>query len=597
MRADFGTAIDACRTTKNAPERFRLSEADFGLHSPSGIRHSCAVPATLTSLRIRNLALVEELEWQLAPGFIAVTGETGSGKSIIVGALQLILGERADKALIRTGADGCTVEAVFQHSDTRALNAQLEEFGVEPCEGGELILKRVFTAAGTNRQFINGSPTTLAVLGQLGDGLVDLHGPHDHQSLLFDTKQLDLLDAFANAGALREKYETQFRALNRLVAEHAELSTSEAALEREVDLLRHQVEEIESAQLRPDEEEDLLARYSVASNSRRLLELATQIVGRLSEADDALLTRLGEIGKLLRDLERVDPAAARFTESHVRASTELEDLAQSLQSYAEDMDLDPERLAQMEERVTMIETLKRKYGGHIGDVITFGDQAAERLRKIESRGAELDRLEKEIAAARQLLQEAGAKLGAKRQTAAPKLAASVTAHLRDLGFKKSDFRAALTALEKPGPHGLESVAFLFAPNPGEPPKPLKSIASSGEISRVMLAVKSSLAAQDTIPLLVFDEIDANVGGEIAHAVGAKMKSLAAEHQVLCISHLPQVAAQADTQFVVTKEFTKDRTLSHLELVEGPARVEEIARMLGGKGDSALAHAKTLLSQA
>jgi DNA repair protein RecN (Recombination protein N) len=555
------------------------------------------VPATLTSLRIRNLALVEELTWPLTPGFIAVTGETGSGKSIIVGALQLILGERADKGLIRTGAESCTVEAVFNVEAAQQLNTELEGFGVEPCEGGELILKRVFSATGTNRQFINGSPTTLAVLRQLGDGLVDLHGPHDHQSLLSDARQLDLLDAFAGAGPLRKQYGEYFHRLSEIVAEHTALSTSEAALERELDLLRHQVQEIETAQLRPEEEDELLARYSVAANSRRLLELSTQIVGRLSEADDALLPRLSEIGKLLRDLERVDPAAARFWESQLRATVELEDLALSLQRYAEDMDLDPERLTQMEERVTLLETLKRKYGSSLAEVIAFGDEAAERLRRIESRGAELARLEKEIVAARKTLLDAGAKLGTKRQTAAPKLAASITAHLRDLGFKKSDFQAALTAAEKPGAHGLESVAFLFAPNPGEPLKPLKSIASSGEISRVMLAVKSSLAAQDTISLLVFDEIDANVGGEIAHAVGAKMKSLATAHQVLCISHLPQVAALADTQFVVTKEFTKERTLSHLERVEGTARVEEIARMLGGKSESALAHAKTLLARA
>jgi len=553
------------------------------------------VPATLTSLRIRNLALVEELTWTLASGFTVVTGETGSGKSIIVGALKLILGERADKTLVRTGAESCTVESVFQFSDTKVLNRELEEFGVEPCEGGELILKRVFSTTGTNRQFINGSPTTLAVLKELGDGLVDLHGPHDHQSLLSDTKQLSLLDAFADAAALLEKYEGQYQKLNQLIEEHTELSTSEAALEREVDLLRHQVREIEAAQLRADEETELLAKYSVWANSRRLLEVSTQVIGRLSEADDAVLGRLTEIGKLLRDLERIDPAATRFSESHQRAATELEDLAQSLQDYAQEMDLDPERLAQMEERVSLFETLKRKYGGSIAEVITFGEQAGERLRKIESRGTELERLAGEIEAGRKAVQETGKKLNAKRAAAAPKLATSVTTHLRDLGFKKSDFRVSLASLEKPGPHGLESIAFLFAPNPGEPPKPLKAIASSGEISRVMLAVKSSLAAQDTIPLLVFDEIDANVGGEIAHAVGAKMKSLAAEHQVLCISHLPQVAAQANTQFVVTKEFMKDRTISQLEKVEGKARVEEIARMLGGKSDSALAHAKTLLA--
>jgi DNA repair protein RecN (Recombination protein N) len=554
------------------------------------------VPASLASLRIRNLALVEELEWSLAPGFTAVTGETGSGKSIIVGALQLILGERADKALIRTGAESCTVEAVFHIGDGAALNAELETQGVEPCEDGQLLLKRVFAVAGTNRQFINGSPTTLAVLKQLGDGLVDLHGPHDHQSLLANDRQLALLDAFAGAGALREKYAEHFRRLNALTAEHAELSSSEASLERELDLLRHQTQEIDAAQLRAGEEEELVARYTVAANSRRLLELSQGILDRLSEADGAALGRLNEAGKLLRELERVDPAAARFSDALHRGLAELEDLASGLQRYVEDLELEPAELARMEERVSLFETLKRKYGRSLEDVIAFGAAATGRLRKIDSRGEELARLSAGIDAATKAWREAGAKLGQKRKSAAPKLAASVTAHLRDLGFKKSEFAISLVPHERPAAHGLESVEFLFAPNPGEPPKPLKAIASSGEISRVMLAVKSSLAAQDTIALLVFDEIDANVGGEIAHAVGAKMHALGRERQVLAISHLPQVAAVADAQFVVTKEFEKSRTVSRLERVEGRARIEEIARMLGGKTESALAHAKTLLGQ-
>ncbi|MDB6174273.1 MAG: repair protein RecN [Chthoniobacteraceae bacterium] len=550
--------------------------------------------AHLTSLRIRNLALVEELAWQLAPGFTAVTGETGSGKSIIVGALKLILGERADKALIRTGAESCTVEAVFEVANAASLNAQLEEQGVEPCDEAHLIVKRVFTITGANRQFINGSPTTLAVLKDLCDGLIDLHGPHDHQSLLSNDKQLALLDSFAAAEPLHAKYREQFRRLNALIAEHTELSTNESALERELDLLRHQVSEIEAAGLRANEEEALLARYSLASNSRRLLELSTQVLARLSEADDALLIRLTDAGRLLRELERVDPGASVFSESHVRAVAELEDLAASLQKYADALEIEPGELAAMEERVSLFETLKRKYGGTIADVIAFGERASERLQKIESRGEELLRLASQIESGRKALLEAGEKLGQKRQAAAPKLAVNVTAHLRDLGFKKSEFSIALAGLEKPGPHGLQTVEFLFAPNPGEPAKPLKAIASSGEISRVMLAVKSALAAQDTVSLLVFDEIDANVGGEIAHAVGAKMRQLGKAHQVLCISHLPQVAAVAETQFVVTKEFSRDRTVSQLTKVEGASRIEEIARMLGGKGDSALAHARTLL---
>jgi len=549
----------------------------------------------LVSLRIRNLALVEELEWQPGPGFVAITGETGSGKSIIVGALKLVLGERADKSLIRSGAESCTVEAVFHIADEKKCNAWLEEQGIEPCEGGQLIVKRVFAAVGTNRQFINGSATTLNVLKELGDGLVDLHGPHDHQSLLSVERQLDLLDSFAGAEALRAKYGEQYRMLNRTIAEHAKLAGSEAALEREVDLLRHQVNEIEAARLRPGEEEEIVARYHTASNCKRLLELCSGVIGRLSESEDSAMQRLNEVGKMLRDLERVDPAARRFSDTLLRGLAEIGELSSGLSHYAEDLDVEPAALAELEERVSLFEMLKRKYGGSLAEVIAFGESAAERLRKIESRGEELQRLESEIAAQRKAMRDMARKLSAKRTEIAPKLAAAVTGHLRDLGFKKSDFTVALTAEQEPGPHGAESVGFVFAPNPGEPAKPLKAIASSGEISRVMLAVKSALAAQDTIALLVFDEIDANVGGEIAHAVGAKMRAISVERQVLAISHLPQVAAAARSQFVVTKEFTGGRTISSLTAVEGTARAKEIARMLGGKGVSALAHAKTLLA--
>ena len=548
----------------------------------------------LSSLRIRNLALVEQLEWNLSPGFVAITGETGSGKSIIVGALKLVLGERADKSLIRSGADSCSVEAVFTVRTAKAMNAWLEEQGVEPCEDGHLIIKRVFATAGTNRQFINGSPTTLAVLKELGDGLVDLHGPHDHQSLLSNDKQLELLDSFAGAGALMEKYTEQYRQVLRLTAERDELAGSEAALERELDLLRHQVDEIEAAQLQPTEEDELLSRYTVASNARKILEISSAALNRLVEAEDSAITRLNETGRALRDLERVDPAASRFSDSLHRGLAEIEDLAASLQRYAEELDLEPSALAEMEERVSLFETLKRKYGGSILEVIEFGDVAAARLMKIETRGAEIERLGQEIEKQRKALLETAAKLTEKRTATAPKLAKSVTTGLRDLGFKKSDFTVMLEALPSPGPRGLEAVEFVFAPNPGEPAKPLKAIASSGEVSRVMLAVKASLAAQDTVGLLVFDEIDANVGGEIAHAVGEKMRATAGERQVLAITHLPQVAACAQTQFVVTKDITSGRTISSLTEVKGEARVEEIARMLGGKGDSAKAHAKTLL---
>ena len=551
------------------------------------------MPATLSLLRIKNLALVEDLEWQLGPGFTAITGETGAGKSIIIGALQLLLGERTDKSLIRTGAESCTVEAVFEGGDLKELRPLLEESGVETYDG-ELILKRSFSTAGTNRQFINGSPTTLAVLKKLGDELVDLHGPHDHQSLLSPERQLSLLDGYADLGKNVREFEKSYRQLLALRSEHAQLSTAESAREQEIDLLRHQIGEITGANLAVAEEDEIANRYRLASNSKRLLELAASISRRLSEADDAILPQLAETQRLLRDLEKIDPDKTSLAEAHAACIVELSEISRVMGQYAEALDLDPAQLAALEDRVTLFETLKRKYGGSIAEVIGFGERAAERLRKIEGRDAELERLNKEIETVRGELERIGGSLHKARAKAAPKLAENIRANLRDLGFRQSEFEAKLTRLEEARASGFDALELLFSPNPGEPLKPLRTIASSGEISRLMLAIKSSLAAQDAIPLLVFDEIDANVGGEIANAVGTKMRKLAGDHQVLCITHLPQVAATAATQFVVTKEVHGGRTHSRLTEVKGKARQEEIARMLGGKSESALKHAATLL---
>jgi DNA repair protein RecN (Recombination protein N) len=553
------------------------------------------MPATLSLLRIKNLALVEDLEWQLGPGFTAITGETGAGKSIIIGALQLLLGERTDKSLIRTGAESCTVEAVFAGEALKELNPLLEESGVESIDR-DLIVKRSFSVAGTNRQFINGSPTTLGVLKKLGDDLVDLHGPHDHQSLLSPERQLALLDGYAHTGTTLREFEQAYRKLHTLRAEHASLSTAGLAREQEIDLLRHQIDEIARANLTADEEDEIATRYRLASNSKRLLELAAGISRRLAEADDAILTQLAETQRLLRDLEKIDADKSTLADAHAACVLELSEISQVLAKYAEELDLDPAQLAALEERVSLFETLKRKYGGSIAEVIAFGERAAERMVKIEGRDAELERLSHEIEGARGEVERIGHILHKARSKAAPKLAENIRANLRDLGFRQSEFEVKLSSLEEARPAGFDAVELLFSPNPGEPLKPLRLIASSGEISRLMLAIKSSLAAQDAIPLLVFDEIDANVGGEIANAVGEKMRKLAAEHQVLCITHLPQVAAAAATQFVVTKEVVSGRTHSRLSEVRGKARQEEIARMLGGKTDSALKHAATLLKR-
>jgi len=553
------------------------------------------MPAILTLLRIKNLALVEELQWQMGPGFIAVTGETGAGKSIIIGALQLLLGERADKSLIRAGADLCTVEAVFSGTDLQNLNPQLVEAGVEPCEN-DLILKRTLSSTGTNRQFINGSPTTLSILKNLGDELVDLHGSHDHQSLLSPETQLSLLDSFAHAEEQLDGYRKHHRQLQTLLAEHAALDTAETAREQELDLLRHQITEIKSANLVADEEQEIEKRYKLTSNSKRLIELASAIVNKLSETDNSVLSQLAETQRLLRELERIDGSIGQFSSAHAASVVELSEIARALSAYAEKLDLDPQQLAALEQRVSLFETLKRKYGGSIAEVIAFGERATERMRKIEGRDMELERLAKEIENVRAQMNRAGEALRKLRVKAAPKLSENIRRNLRDLGFRQSEFEAKLSALEEPRPNGFDSAELLFSPNPGEPLRPLRAIASSGEISRLMLAIKSALAAQDAIPLLVFDEIDTNVGGETAHAVGAKMRTLGRDHQVICITHLPQVAATASSHFVVTKDVARGRTFSDLHEVTGKARQEEIARMLGGKSESALKLAANLLKQ-
>ena len=553
------------------------------------------MPAVLNLLRIKNLALVEELEWQIAPGFTAITGETGAGKSIIIGALQLLLGERADKSLIRTGADTCTAEAIFTGKELQKLNPQLIEAGVEPSTD-DLIIKRTLSAAGNNRQFINGSPTTLSILKSIGDALVDLHGPHDHQSLLSPDKQLDLLDSFARAEEQVEEYRKHFRQLQTLAAEHIALNTAETAREQELDLLRHQITEIDSANLVADEEDEIEKRYKLSSSSKRLIELASAAANKLSEADESVLSQLAETQRLLRELEKIDISTAELSSEHAAAVVQLSEIARSLSDYAEKLDLDPEQLAALEQRVSLFETLKRKYGGSIAEVIEFGRRAAERMQKIEGRDAELERLTKEIEKVRGQMNRAGDALRKLRAKAAPKLSETIRKNLADLGFRQSEFEAKLCALDEPRASGFDSVELLFSPNPGEPLKPLRAIASSGEISRLMLAIKSALAAHDAIPLLVFDEIDTNVGGEIAHAVGAKMQTLGREHQLICITHLAPVAAAASSHFVVTKDVVRGRTFSNLQEVAGKARREEIARMLGGKSESALQLAASLLKE-
>lgn len=547
----------------------------------------------LTLLKIRNLALVDELAWELGPGLISVTGETGAGKSVIVGALKLVLGERAEKNLIRTGEDNCSVEAVFELKDASEINAILADGGLDPCDDTQLIIRRVIGQT-ANRQFINDSPVTLNLLKRLGEHLVDLHGPHDHQSLLSVERQLAMLDAYAGAESCVLKYRESYREWRAKAAELEEIRHAESASEQELDLLRYQLQEIDAANLKPEGEQDLEDRWRRASNSTRLVEAAAAATASLN-GEDGILERLTEVQRLVRDLEKLDPSIRERTASLETACLELQDLENNLAEYVDELDIDPAEAATLEERVNLLESLKRKYGPSLSDVLTRRDTAAARLDTIENRGEKLETLERELAACRANLDAGGKSLSASRKKAAPKLAKEIASQLKDLGFKQSSFEAPLKTLTDPGPQGLESIEFQFGPNPGEPLLPLRQIASSGEISRVMLAVKSALADQDATPLMVFDEIDANVGGEVARAVGRKMAALGTRHQVVAITHFPQVAATATHHFVVEKEVSGGRTRSRLFPVSGETRIQELVRMLGGGGEQARAMAASLLN--
>ncbi len=553
----------------------------------------------LTTLRIKNLALVADLTLELRPGLNVITGETGAGKSVILGALNLVLGQRADRGAIRGGADGCTVEAVLDVSGLRApLAGFLEENGLEPCDGGQLVLKRTFTAAGTNRQFVNGSPTTLATLATLGEWLVDLHGPHEHQSLLQPAKQLAILDAFGGLAPKRDAFAELVRRRGAVEAEKATLIVDERTYAQQLDLLRFQVREITEAKLRPEEAEEVEAEFNRASNSARLLELSQSAQGALGENDDAILTQLGALGRVLHDLQRVDATATPLVEGHEQAVSLLRDLQGDLSRYADRIELDPARLGEVEARLNLIHSLKRKYGGSLAEVIAYGEESQTKLAILEGRDAELARLNTELARLDTELATAGKALTAERKKLIPKLAKAVAKELSALGFKQSSFDAALSSNSQlPAPlclTGFDELDFLFAPNPGEPARPLRAIASSGELARVMLALKTVLAAEDEVPVLVFDEVDANVGGETATAVGEKMRQIARQHQVLCITHLAPVAAHGDAHYVVSKELVAGRTESHIALLDRAHRIDELARMLGGLTTASRRHAEELL---
>ncbi|MCK5849381.1 MAG: DNA repair protein RecN [Kiritimatiellae bacterium] len=550
----------------------------------------------LETLRIKNLAIVENIRVDFGRGLNVITGETGAGKSVIVGALGLVLGERADRSLIRAGEDQCGVEAIFNLSDPSAIDAELEELGIDACEEGKLIIRRIVFSSGSGKNLVNDCPTTVQAFKRLGDFLVDMHGPHDHQSLLNREFQLDSLDAFGHLNTPRAVYEELYIEMLGLENEKHALDGDDSDVAQQIDMLAFQIKEIEDADLDDCREEDLEQEHNVATNAQRILELASEIINFLAEGDMCAVNSVTSARNALVDFEKIVSEAETWRQDAESISVQIQELSSTVTDYIQNVDGDPERLQWLEDRMTMLHKMKRKYGSSVEEIQGFLEKARGRLAKLESRGEQIVLLDAKLLKLRKRVQAAGKDLGSARRKTAVDLAQAITEELRGLGFAHGVFDVALEDVE-PGPSGLDQAEFGFAPNVGEPMRPLRAIASSGEISRVMLALKAVLAMHDRIPVLVFDEIDSNIGGEMGNAVGQKLRAVAKHHQVLCITHLPQVAVHGSMHHVVEKTVQDGRTRTTIVNVADDARVGEVARMLGGRDMTSvtLRHAKEMLT--
>ncbi len=550
----------------------------------------------LQSLRIRNLALLDEVELDFETGFTAVTGETGAGKSILLGALSLLAGARADKTIIRQGAPATDVEAALFFADSRKLDEALAKLDLPPCDDGVLILKRSLPRDKAPKISVNGSMATLAALQELGEHWIDFHGPGEPRRLLKEGCQRELLDLFAKNEAALIQYQNTYRHWRELVDERGRLLGAEKLSADQIDFLKIQLGKIDALELTDEAIATLERDFQRQSSAQEIVQLAAGLSNGLS-GEDGLLGRLSALLRDARQLESLDAASKPLADRLQTASVELGDLDAEFASLASSLNFDPEQAEALQGQMNSWLELKRKYGAKVEAVLAARDEMRRKLELQSDVEGSLAKLDKQVADALKSARKAAAELRATREKAALQLAKAAAKVIVQLGFKKADFRVSVASLPELGPHGDCGVEFLFSPNVGEPPLPLHRIASSGELARVMLALKAVLAEIDDVPLLVFDEVDANVGGEIGRIVGEKMADIAERHQVLCVTHLPQVAAQAANHFVVTKDQSGDRASVGIEAIHEnrKVRIGELARMLGDRhAKSAVAHAEELL---
>lgn len=557
----------------------------------------------LLEMTIRQLAVIEHVELHCQNGFHVLTGETGAGKSIIIDALSLIAGGRSSSDLVRYGSDKASIEAMFGISPDHPVWAVLERLGIEADPDEHLIIRREITAQGKSTSRINGQLVNLAMLKEVGEWLVNIHGQHEHQSLFKADEHLRWLDMFGEAeiSPARQAYQEAYDAYQMLRKQLRELQDTSKQNLQMIDLYRFQVEEIRSAQLKPDEDEALVEEKQRLANSEKLYTSAADAYELLYGANKGLDSVRRAMQKL-QDIAGLDPAKLQALTDQVQSSYyQLEDAAYQIREYRDEVEFNPSRLDFIEQRLDTISSLRRKYGETVSDILAYADKIERELDMIENKDEKLLQLEKQEQAALAALRRLADDLTSQRKSVADRLAAEIVLELRELHMERTQFQVHFAPFEgrKLTRDGADQVEFLISANPGEPLRSLSKIASGGEISRVMLALKSIFARVDRIPVLVFDEVDTGVSGRAAQAIAEKMSKLSHSCQVFSITHLPQVACMADTHYRIHKTTDGDRTYTNVDDLSTDERIHELARMLGGVEvtDKTLQHAQEMLALA
>jgi DNA repair protein RecN (Recombination protein N) len=547
----------------------------------------------LIELRIRNLAVIEDVRVPFGPGFNVLTGETGAGKSIVIDALLMIIGARAQPDLIRSHADSASVEATFELSDASPAAAVLEGAGHRLAEG-QLVIRRELARTGRHRVFVNDAPATVSLLERLGEALVELHGQHEHQRLMEPARQLALLDRFAGSEERLRELGDRVRGWATARGELARMASEARAEARQEDLYRFQLSEIDAVELKDGEENELRVERQRLQHAERIAAGLREAMALLYDERDAVVARLARVAAVLGDVAAVDPAAAAPGENLEAAAAHVEEAVSQLRTLRDRVASDPERIEEIDARLDSIVKLKRKYGESAEAIWQYRQEIAERLDRLTRHDELVAGLERCVATLATEADRAGRDLSSARVEAAARLERLIQKELRGLGMEHARFRVALRREPagpgelgcgsegwRLGPRGAESAEFLFSANPGEEPRPLARVASGGELSRTMLAVKTVLAASDDVPTMVFDEVDAGIGGRIADVIAEKLRETAAGRQVLCVTHLAQIAARAAQHLAVDKRTARGSTRTSVRALDGPQRVEELARMLAG----------------